>query len=56
MYCTTDGTVYLLDGLTGKILAASSLGGAIEASPASFNNYIVVGTRDSKICCLEIDK
>ena len=56
VYCTTDGTVYLLDGLTGKILAASSLGGAIEASPASFNNYIVVGTRDSKIRCLEIDK
>ena len=29
VYCTTDGTVYLLDGLTGKILAASSLGCAI---------------------------
>ena len=45
-----DGSGKLLDGKTGKqedVLSVSE--GVIEASPAVYDNYAVVGTRDCKI-------
>ena len=55
LYCTCDGTMYLLDGISGEVLSTLSLGkGAIEASPAVFQNYAVVGTRMCKIWGVEL--
>ena len=47
---TSTGDIRLLDGKTGKqedVLSVSD--GVIEASPAVYDNYAVVGTRDCKI-------
>lgn len=49
IYCTSGGYMYLLDGLTGEMLDFIDLGSNIEASPAIFENTIVVGTRASGI-------
>lgn len=49
-YCNSTGDIRLLDGKTGKqedVLSVSE--GVIEASPAVYDNYAVVGTRDCKI-------
>jgi outer membrane protein assembly factor BamB len=47
--CDSKGYMHLLDGRTGKILDSINLGSNIEASPAVFENKIVVGTRGRKI-------
>ena len=50
LYCNSTGDIRLLDGKTGKqedVLSVSE--GVIEASPAVYDNYAVVGTRDCKI-------
>lgn len=47
--CGTDGVMYLLDGRTGELLDSVSLEANIEASPAVFDDMIVVGTRGQKI-------
>ena len=50
LYCSCGGKMYLLDGKTGEVHDTFVLtGGAIEASPAVYNDYVVVGTRDCKI-------
>ena len=49
IYCTSGGYMYLLDGLTGEMLDFMDLGSNIEASPAVFENTVVVGTRASGI-------
>ena len=49
IFCTSGGFMYLLDGLTGKMLDSIQLGGVIEASPAVYDSTIVVGTRACKI-------
>ena len=42
--------MYLLDGKNGEVCDTLVLSdGAIEASPAVYENYAVVGTRDCKI-------
>ena len=46
LYCNSTGDIRLLDGKTGKqedVLSVSE--GVIEASPAVYDNYAVVGTR-----------
>lgn len=44
--CDSKGNMFLIDGRTGKLYDRINLGGAnIEASPAAFENTIVVGTR-----------
>ena len=51
LYCTCGGKMYLLDGLTGEQLDVFDFGeDNIEASPAAFEGYVVVGTRNCKIC------
>lgn len=55
LYCSSDGNMYLLNGVTGEVYDMLSLSeGVIEASPAVYNNYAVVGTRDCKIWCVEL--
>jgi len=53
--CDTIGQMILLDGKTGKIVDYISLGSNIEASPAVFNDMIVVGTRGQKIFGVRIN-
>ena len=43
-----DGTVLLMDGRTGKTVADLKLDGNIEASPAAYNDTVVIGTTWSK--------
>ena len=45
LYTTSGGLLYLIDGLTGVELDSIQLGGTIEASPAVFENTVVIGTR-----------
>ena len=50
LFATCDGLLRCVDGLTGKekdTLAISD--GTIEASPAVYNNYLILGTRAGKI-------
>ena len=49
VYCTAGGYMYLLDGLTGKALDSLDVGSNVEASPAVYNNTVVVGTRGELI-------
>jgi len=39
-----DGTLYMLDGLTGQVHSTLDLGGQIEGSPAVYNDMLVIGT------------
>ena len=41
---STDGKLYLMEGATGSLLSTLDLGGAIESSPAVYNDILVVGT------------
>ena len=43
------GVMYLLDGLTGDIIATLKLSENIEASPCAFGDCIVIGTRSRHI-------
>lgn len=55
IYCSSNGKMYLLDGLTGEELSSTVLSdGVIEASPAIYENYAVVGTRACKIWGIEL--
>ena len=50
IYCSCGGKMFLLDGISGGIYDSLELSnGAIEASPAAFDNYVVIGTRACKI-------
>lgn len=56
IYCTCGGFMYMLDPTSGKELTKSELSnGAIEASPAVWGNYAVIGTRACKIWGLRLD-
>jgi outer membrane protein assembly factor BamB len=52
--CTIGGNMYLLNGLTGELLDTIHLGGTVEASPAVYNNMIVIGTRAQRIWGIEL--
>lgn len=53
IYCSSNGKMYLLDGLTGAQLDEEVLSeGVIEASPAVYYNCAVVGTRNCSIKCV----
>ena len=53
--CDSVGTMFLLEGTTGKVLSTLDLETNIEASPAAFGNMIVVGTRGERICGVRIE-
>lgn len=42
--CVEDGTVLLMDGLTGDVKAELQIDAKIQASPAVYNDILVVGT------------
>ena len=52
---SADGTLRLLDGLTGEEAASIELRGNIEGTPAVFDDMIVVGTRSCKIYGIRIE-
>ena len=52
--CDSHGTAHFIDGATGSVEDTLYLGGLVEASPAVYNNMIVVGTRLKKICGIRI--
>jgi outer membrane protein assembly factor BamB len=55
--CDTDGNIFLLEGTTGKLLytlPTSEDGYTIEASPAVYNDMIVIGTRGQRIFGIKI--
>lgn len=55
VFCESLGyRMYLLDGRTGEELDCVNLGGNIEASPAMFEDYVVVGHRGQRIYCLQV--
>ena len=56
LYCSSDGKMYLLNGLTGEVYNEYDFGQCtIEASPAVYEKYLVVGTRDCRICGLSLE-
>ena len=42
--CEQNGYVHMLDGLTGSEISKLNLEAEIEASPAAYNNVVVIGT------------
>ena len=42
--CEQSGKIHLLDGLTGGVVDVLEIDGEIEASPAAYNNVVVIGT------------
>ena len=48
--CEQNGTIHLLDGLTGTEINSLQIDGEIEASPAAYNNVVVVGTTGKGKC------
>ena len=55
LYCNSTGDVRLLDGKTGELNDKLSISdGVIVASPAVYDSYMVVGTRDCKIWGIQL--
>ena len=52
--CDSAGYAMLVDGATGSRCYTISLGGLVEASPAVFEDTLVVGTRAKKIVGFQI--
>ena len=52
--CDSNGTAHFIDGVTGQVADTLYLGGLVEASPAVYNDMLVVGTRLKKICGIRI--
>lgn len=53
--CDSAGKATLFEGSTGKALTNVSLGSNVEASPAVFENTLVVGTRGQQIFALTVE-
>lgn len=53
--CNSAGVATLYEGATGTALGTVSLGSNIEASPAVFENTLVVGTRGSRVFGVTIE-
>ncbi|XP_051954079.1 beta-alanine-activating enzyme-like isoform X2 [Xyrauchen texanus] len=52
--CSTDGTVWILDGETGALKASMSLPGELFSSPVVWGHSLVVGCRNDYVYCLEL--
>ena len=48
------GAGFMVDGTTGEVVDWISAGWLVEASPAVWGKYVVVGTRGSEIYCFEL--
>ena len=53
--CCSDGTVLLFNAANGYLLDSIELNTTLEATPAVFENTIVVGTRDERIIGLTVE-
>jgi outer membrane protein assembly factor BamB len=51
----SKGFVMLFDGIDGKLIYKEKIAELFEASPASFNDKIVIASRPRKIFCLEVN-
>ena len=49
------GNMFLVDGSTGQLLQTHPMGANVEASPAVFEDTLVVGTRGMRVLALKID-
>ena len=51
--CASDGQIYMLNGLTGEVIASTRVDGSIEGSPAVYRDRLVIGTCDknSRMLC-----
>ena len=47
--CDAGGYIYLIDPLTGETLERISVGSNVEATPAVYNDMLVVGTRGQEV-------
>lgn len=54
LYCNSGFNMFLIDGKTGEQLDYMNLGGNIEASPAMYGNYAVVGTSAMRTYCIQV--
>ncbi len=54
IYCNSGFNMFLIDGKTGEELDYMNLGGNIEASPAMYGNYAVIGTRAMRTYCIKV--
>lgn len=54
IHCNSAGNMYFLDGLTGEELDRVNLSSNVEASPAMYNDYVVVGTRGQQVHCMKV--
>ena len=55
IWASTSGYIYILNARTGELITEMSLkGGIIEASPAIFNDMMVIGTRGKLICGIKL--
>lgn len=52
--CDSAGNVKLIDGKSGTYLTSVNIGSNVEASPAVFEDTLVVGTRGCRICAIKI--
>ena len=53
--CDSAGNATLLNGANGTVLDTEYLGGLVEASPAVYEDMLVVGTRACQICGVKIE-
>lgn len=53
--CNSVGDVMLVDGTSGTLMDSVNLGANIEATPAVYNNILVVGTRGQQIYGITIE-
>ncbi|CAN9498933.1 unnamed protein product [Ophioblennius macclurei] len=51
---STDGTVWILDGRDGRMLANHKLPGELFSSPVAWGRSLVVGCRDDYVYCLKL--
>ncbi|MCD7860835.1 MAG: PQQ-binding-like beta-propeller repeat protein [Oscillospiraceae bacterium] len=49
VYCNYANRLYLLDGLSGEVYDSFDLEGGVEASPAVYEDTVVIGTRKCRI-------
>lgn len=50
-----NGDLLLIDAENGKVLDKMNFGTGLEATPAIYNNKIVIGMRNEKIVCVEVE-
>ncbi len=50
-----DGTMHLMNGLTGQVLDTFSFGCTVEATPAVYDNTVVIGTRGEEIYGIKLE-